>query len=231
MVYAPSGGTAAIECQVKNLGDRAVSWIRRHDLHILTIGQHTYTADRRYTSSQSEDSTVWRLTIHPTTHSDTGIYECQISTSPKISKLHNLTITDSVSRILSSRTVYVREGSVLNMSCTIRGHLTPSQYIHWYRGTHLINTSSRGGIHITSDKVLGESNLVISNSQLSDSGNYSCTPDNALQDTVTIHVLAGGDLAAIQEPEGLTGSSSMIVGGARVIAVGVILLTIGQLCR
>ena len=27
MVYAPSGGTAAIECQVKNLGDRAVSYI------------------------------------------------------------------------------------------------------------------------------------------------------------------------------------------------------------
>ena len=40
-------------------------------------------------------------------------------------------------------------------------------------------------------QVLGESNLVISNSQLSDSGNYSCTPDNALQDTVTIHVIAG----------------------------------------
>ena len=26
MVYAPSGGTAAIECQVKNLGDRVVSF-------------------------------------------------------------------------------------------------------------------------------------------------------------------------------------------------------------
>ena len=26
MVYAPSGGTAAIECQVKKLGDRAVSY-------------------------------------------------------------------------------------------------------------------------------------------------------------------------------------------------------------
>ena len=48
------------------------------------------------------------------------------------------------------------------------------------------------------------------------------------------NLFSGGDLAAIQEPEGLTGSASMIVGGrgaARIIAVKVIIFTVGQLCR
>ena len=41
-------------------------------------------------------------------------------------------------------------------------------------------------------------------------------------------------MAAIQEPEGLTGSTSMIVGGgggARVIVIGVIIFTVGQVWR
>jgi len=226
-IFAPRGGTASIECHVKNLGDRAVSWIRKRDLHILTIGSITYTADRRFTSSQNEDSTVWRLTIHPTLHSDTGLYECQISTEPKISKLHDLNITDAESKIQSSPSVYVREGSLLNVTCTFQGHFTPAHYIHWFRGKHLLNTSDRGGINIISDKVLGWSNLVISKSKLSDSGNYSCQPSNALPDTVNIHVLTGGDLAAIQEPEGLTGSTIVIVGGGvtRLILTGLVVYT------
>jgi len=204
-VFAPRGGTATIECHVSNLGDRAVSWIRKRDLHILTIGSITYTADRRFTSVQNEDSTVWQLTIEPTLHTDSGMYECQISTEPKISKLHILNITDAVSEIQSGRSVYVREGSLLNVTCLTRGQLTLASHIYWYRGTSLLNTSERGGISINSDKVTGWSNLVIWNSRLSDSGDYSCRPSNALPDTVSIHVLTGDELAAIQEPEGLTG--------------------------
>jgi hypothetical protein len=73
-----------------------VSWIRVRDLHILTIGSITYTADRRFTSSQSADASVWRLTIHPTLTADSGTYECQISTEPKIRKLHKLNITGRI---------------------------------------------------------------------------------------------------------------------------------------
>ena len=41
------------------------------------------------------------------------------------------------------------------------------------------------------------------------------------------NLFSGGDLAAIQEPEGLTGSSSMIAGGGefRFIILGVIMGT------
>jgi len=203
-VWAPKGGTASIECHVANLGDRAVSWIRKRDLHILTIGSITYTADRRFQSSQSLDSTVWRLSIEPTLHTDAGMYECQISTEPKISKLYKLTITDSVAKIAGGRSVYMREGSLLNISCTIQGQVKAAEEILWFRDKHLLNSSGRGGISITTDKVSGRSRLEVWGSRLADSGEYYCKPSNALPDSVTIHVLTGGDLAAIQEPEGLT---------------------------
>ncbi|ODN01467.1 Titin [Orchesella cincta] len=37
------GQVAYLHCRVRNLGDRAVSWIRKRDLHILTVGILTYT--------------------------------------------------------------------------------------------------------------------------------------------------------------------------------------------
>lgn len=49
----------------------------------------------------------------------------------------------------------MREGSVLNMTCITRGQVTAASHILWYRGDHLLNTSNRGGISITSDKVRG----------------------------------------------------------------------------
>ena len=81
---------------------------------------------RRFRSSQSLDSTVWRLSIEPTLHTDAGgpliiiititifiiikviiissffegMYECQISTEPKISKLYKLTITGTYSDMI-----------------------------------------------------------------------------------------------------------------------------------
>jgi hypothetical protein len=64
-----------------------------------------------------------------------------------------LSISDAVSKIQSSQSVYVREGSLLNISCSIHGHFTAASYIHWFRGKHLLNTSDRGGINIISDKV------------------------------------------------------------------------------
>ena len=64
-----------------------------------------------------------------------------------------LLIPDAVSKIQSSQSVYVREGSLLNITCTFCGHFTAASYIHWFRGKHLLNTSDRGGINIISDKV------------------------------------------------------------------------------
>lgn len=50
-------------------------------MNLLTVGQHTYTGDPRYTIEfQYPDN--WRLRIKRVNSSDEGQYECQISTHP-----------------------------------------------------------------------------------------------------------------------------------------------------
>ena len=81
-----------------------------------------------------------------------------------------------MAKITGGRSVYMREGSLLNTSCTIQGQVTmvvliiiminnmistitmlqvkAAQEILWYRDKHLLNSSGRGGISITTDKVM-----------------------------------------------------------------------------
>lgn len=74
--------------QLKNLILKLfqVTWIRQRDVHVLTVGLFTYTTDGRFTALHSERSTNWTLRIDFAQKSDSGSYECQISTEPKISK-------------------------------------------------------------------------------------------------------------------------------------------------
>ena len=53
-VFTYTGANTHIDCAVDNLGqDTVISWVRRRDLHILTIASITYTADRRYITPTS----------------------------------------------------------------------------------------------------------------------------------------------------------------------------------
>lgn len=69
-----------------------VSWIRKRDLHILTVGILTYTNDQRYQSLHSDGSDEWTLRITSPQPRDSGVYECQISTEPKISLAFRLSV-------------------------------------------------------------------------------------------------------------------------------------------
>lgn len=86
-----------------------VSWIRKRDLHILTAGSTTYTSDQRFQVSSSggmtymtycaanlpsrdllqvlrpDNSANWTLQIKYPQPRDSGVYECQINTEPKMS--------------------------------------------------------------------------------------------------------------------------------------------------
>ncbi|ETN59151.1 hypothetical protein AND_009241 [Anopheles darlingi] len=91
-VTATVGQSALLHCRVRNLGDRAVSWIRKRDLHILTVGILTYTNDQRFQSLHTEGSDEWTLRITSPQPRDSGTYECQVSTEPKISQAFRLNV-------------------------------------------------------------------------------------------------------------------------------------------
>ncbi|XP_071037272.1 uncharacterized protein [Parasteatoda tepidariorum] len=93
-ITTTTGKTAYLPCRVRHLGDRTVSWIRRKDLHVLTVGRFTYTSDQRFQSIHMENSDDWTLQIKYPQSKDGGVYECQVSTVPKMSHFVNLNVID-----------------------------------------------------------------------------------------------------------------------------------------
>lgn len=91
-----------------------VSWIRKKDLQILTSMYITYTSDVRfkiitnvsYTPAQ-ENSSIWNLQIENVQPRDEGIYECQLSTEPKIHKAIYLKILGESEKRLFKNYNYV----------------------------------------------------------------------------------------------------------------------------
>lgn len=62
-----------------------VSWIRRKDYHLLTVGLTTYTGDGRYLVEHVRHLQNWGLQIKFVQPRDAGLYECQVSTHPPTS--------------------------------------------------------------------------------------------------------------------------------------------------
>lgn len=62
-----------------------VSWVRQADLHILTSGNYTYTSDQRFRAIHIAATNDWTLEVREAQLSDSGVYECQISTETKLS--------------------------------------------------------------------------------------------------------------------------------------------------
>ncbi|XP_039226787.1 uncharacterized protein LOC26536134 isoform X12 [Drosophila yakuba] len=55
------GKTGHLNCRIKNLGNKTVSWIRHRDLHLLTVSESTYTSDQRFTSIYNKQTGDWSL--------------------------------------------------------------------------------------------------------------------------------------------------------------------------
>ncbi|KAL0128934.1 hypothetical protein PUN28_003954 [Cardiocondyla obscurior] len=79
-----AGETVQLACRVKNLGNRTISWVRHRDIHLLTVGTYTYTSDQRFEAMHKFHTEEWILRIRYPQRKDSGIYECQISTTPPI---------------------------------------------------------------------------------------------------------------------------------------------------
>jgi hypothetical protein len=53
-------------------------------LHILTSGNITFSSDERFKPQHFSGSDAWTLQLDYVKKSDTGNYECQVNTEPKI---------------------------------------------------------------------------------------------------------------------------------------------------
>lgn len=85
---APRKRISFIRCSIVLL---QISWVRQVDWHILTVGNYTYTRDIRF-KSKFQSQSHWTLEIKFSKMSDAGIYVCQVSSEPKISKKISLSV-------------------------------------------------------------------------------------------------------------------------------------------
>ncbi|XP_046678213.1 uncharacterized protein LOC124366048 isoform X2 [Homalodisca vitripennis] len=192
------GQSAYLHCRVRNLGDRAVSWIRKRDLHILTVGILTYTNDQRFQSLHSDGTDEWTLKVSSPQLRDSGTYECQVSTEPKISQAFKLNVVVSKAKIIGNPELYIKSGSDINLTCVVLQTPDPPSFIYWYRGAHVVNYSQRGGISVVTEKQTRTSRLLIARALPADSGNYTCSPSSSDSASVLVHVLNGEHPAAMQ---------------------------------
>lgn len=68
-----------------------MSWIRRSDLKILTIGDILYTQDERFSPIHDSGSNVWMLKVTNAKVEDSGEYECQLSYHDDVEKKLKMT--------------------------------------------------------------------------------------------------------------------------------------------
>ena len=58
--------------------------MRQSDLAILASGGVSHTSDARISTSADETLSDWQLQIDAAQTKDSGLYECQVNTEPKI---------------------------------------------------------------------------------------------------------------------------------------------------
>ncbi|XP_017763291.1 PREDICTED: protein turtle homolog A-like isoform X2 [Eufriesea mexicana] len=188
------GQTAYLNCRAKNWRNKTmtlqVSWIRHRDVHLLTIGQYTYTNDQRFKPIHVEQSEDWTLEIKYAQLRDSGCYECQISTTPHISHIVYLDVIEPKTEVLGEPDVYINRGSTINLTCILVSPEPPA-FIIWNHNDAIITYDpTRDGVSvITENGNMTRSFLLVQDAKLSDSGRYTCNPSNAQPKSITVHVL------------------------------------------
>ncbi|EEB15730.1 limbic system-associated membrane protein precursor, putative [Pediculus humanus corporis] len=186
-VFAQTGTTPILHCEVGEIEDITVSWIRRKDFHLLTVGLATYSSDERFFTSHVLHPQDWALHIRFAGTKDTGLYECQASTHPPTSLFVKLQLVEARAEIHGAPEKFVMSGSSLKLTCKLLLSTEPPTYVFWYHEKRMINYDRERGVEV----ILGRysSDLLISKAQKPDSGNYTCAPSNAQSASIIVHVL------------------------------------------
>ncbi|XP_071535425.1 lachesin-like [Panulirus ornatus] len=198
-VTALLGKTAILNCRVRNIGNKTVSWVRHRDIHLLTVGRFTYTSDDRFSARHTEGSEDWLLMIHYLQQRDAGFYECQISTTPPHSHLIHLSVVEPETVIVGGPDVYINTGSRLALTCSVKYSPEPPAFIFWYHDEKLVSYDrTRGGVVVSTEKgLVTTSRLLVQFAETRHSGVYTCAPANSSPKSVNVHVIAGDPPAAI----------------------------------
>lgn len=189
VVTSQTGSTALVPCVVNNIGDGMISWIRRKDYHLLTVGLTTYSSDDRFQAVHLQHSEDWTLQIKYVQTRDAGLYECQVSSHPPTSIFIQLNVVEARAEISGPTEKYLKPGSGLRLQCTVLQSTEPPTFVFWYHNNDMINYDVAGGYNVTTDLAAKVSTLTVGSAATVHSGNYSCSPSNAQTASTYVHIL------------------------------------------
>ncbi|XP_075979501.1 opioid-binding protein/cell adhesion molecule-like isoform X2 [Anticarsia gemmatalis] len=232
-VVAPLGHDATLDCTVRRLRDKSVSWVRSRDLQILSHAGVVFTADARVAARSAAAGADTRHSLHieRLRASDAGRYECQVNTEPKMSLFFNLTVVDEpvpavVVRAVDDSEVFGAEGGAATLACEARYEPPPRDLplppldVRWLRRDAPINLqSSRGGVSLDTERWAARalSRLTLAELTRDDAGDYVCAAAGRVA-ALTLRVLPRLELSAeaMQRDEGAASGAER--GAARLSA-------------
>ncbi|XP_045101054.1 zwei Ig domain protein zig-8-like isoform X2 [Portunus trituberculatus] len=193
-VTVMEGETAILPCVVTKLRGRSVSWIRQSDLHVISANQLIFTSDDRF-KVRMENETSFELEVRTALTNDSGVYECQVNTRPKLSRPVALTVQASGAIIHGPAEVYIKTGSTLVLTCSAAIHANAITKVDWeHNDTKVTISGPRGGVSIHTEAGGREvrevtSRLSVVRAAPPDAGNYTCHPHAALPATTTVYIV------------------------------------------
>ncbi|XP_031634092.1 uncharacterized protein LOC116347581 [Contarinia nasturtii] len=149
-VIAQRGGLAILPCAVKWNPTATVSWIRRRDFQLLTVGLSTYSSDDRFLVEHARHMGHWSLRIKSVRDDDRGLYECQLSIHPTQSIFIELKVVEAVADIIGAPDIHVDEGSTLRLECRLRRATENPAFVFWYHNTKMVNYDTHNGFSVSS---------------------------------------------------------------------------------
>ncbi|KAF3425884.1 hypothetical protein E2986_10718 [Frieseomelitta varia] len=200
----------------RNLVQPRVSWMRSKDLHILTSGNTLFSSDTRFGPQHTPGSDAWTLRLDNARKTDSGKYECQVNTEPKMMYAVQLSVRDPdkpegydephsqqtrisyestapVAAIMGPREQRVPSGSTITLRCVILSpyQTRPIRGVQWLRDNKLLTfQAARGGISVETERGAARtvSELTLATVTPRDVGKYSCRPTEGRTDTVMLIV-------------------------------------------
>ncbi|KAL6429753.1 hypothetical protein ACFW04_007571 [Cataglyphis niger] len=165
--------------------------MRSRDLHILTSGNFSFSSDARFGAQHTPGSDAWTLRLDNARKTDSGKYECQVNTEPKIMYAVQLSVRAPVADIIGPQEQRVPSGSTITLRCVILSpyQTRPIRGVQWLRDNKLLTfQAARGGINVETvrDAARTVSVLTLAAVTQDDVGNYSCRPTEGRSDTVTL---------------------------------------------
>ncbi|XP_071533341.1 zwei Ig domain protein zig-8-like [Panulirus ornatus] len=203
------GEPAVLPCVVTKLRGRSVSWIRQRDLHVISANELTFTSDDRFKVVIDNLTSSYMLEVAAALRNDSGIYECQVNTRPKLSRPVTLTVQVPAARIPGPRELFIRSGSTLVLSCTALLHPDAISKVDWlHNQTKVSIAGPRGGVSIHTEKAgqLLSSKLSVVKVAARDAGNYTCQPDSVHPASATVFIVDEEFPAAMHHDSGGRGS-------------------------